>query len=589
MTEAVTPTTEVVPAAARSEHLLRRVLRDPLGCAGAVVLLLLVLAAVFAPLIARQSPNTSSLDAIFAPISGEHWLGGDSAGRDLFARLVHGARISLAGAALATVVGMVIGVPAGLIAGYFGGPFDAVASWTTNLTMALPGIVVLLAARSFVGPSMWAAMTVFGVLLAPSFYRLVRAAVSAVRSELYVDAARVSGLTNRAIIGRHVLYVVRAPIIIQAAMVAAIAIAIQAGLEFLGLGDLTVPSWGSMLNEGFLNIFRAPQMLFWPGLAIALTSAALALLANSTRDALQGPRVKARVRRTRAANRARTEPRQPATPSGALPEGAVLSVRELSIAYPATGGWREVVHGVSFDVSASEVLGIVGESGSGKTQTALAVLGLLPREARITGGTITSENGAAPGKLLGRGIGYVPQEPMSNLDPSFTIGSQLTTPLRIVQKLSAGRARTRALEMLERVGITDPPRVYRSYPHQISGGMAQRVLIAGAVSQSPRLLVADEPTTALDVTVQAEILEVLRKLQQEEGMSMLLVTHNFGVVADICDRVLVMQEGRGVESDSASAIFHQPSSPYTRKLLDALLEGGPSRRELDLAVLRNDA
>jgi peptide/nickel transport system permease protein len=544
---------------------------------------LLFLAAVCAPLLAPQGPETSSLDAIFAPISGDHWLGGDSAGRDLFARLVYGARISLAGAALATVVGMVIGVPTGLIAGYFGGSFDAVSSWVTNLTMALPGIVVLLAARSFVGPSMWAAMTVFGVLLAPSFFRLVRAAVSAVRHELYVDAARVSGLTNRAIIGRHVFYVVRAPIVIQASMIAAIAIAIQAGLEFLGLGDLTVPSWGSMLNEGFLNIFRAPQMLFWPGLAIALTSAALALLANSMRDALQGPRVRARRRVVPVLDGSTVLDVAPRMAEPAL-EGAVLTVRDLRIAYPVADGWREVVRGVEFDVGPSEVLGIVGESGSGKTQTALALLGLLPREAHVPSGRIVFE-GSSAGVVdrthLGRGIGYVPQEPMSNLDPSFTIGSQLTTPLRIVQRLSAGQARERALAMLERVGIEDPLRVYRSYPHQISGGMAQRVLIAGAVTQGPRLLVADEPTTALDVTVQAEILEVLRKLQKEEGMSMLLVTHNFGVVADICDRVLVMQDGQIVESDTTAAIFGRPASPYTRKLLDATLEGGPSRRALD--------
>lgn len=578
MTTAAPATTQ------RPDHLLRAVLRDPLGCTGLVVLSVLVLAAVFAPWVAPKGPDVSSLRDIFAPISAEHWLGGDSAGRDLWARLVFGARTSLLGAALATAVGMAIGVPTGLVAGYYGRAFDAVASWATNLTMALPGIVVLLAARSFVGPSTWATMVVFGILLAPSFFRLVRSAVVAVRNELYVDAARVSGLTDRAIIGRHVLSVVRAPIIIQAAMVAAIAIAIQAGIEFLGLGDLTAPSWGSMLNEGFLNIFRAPQMLFWPGLAIVLTSAALALLANSVRDGLQGPR-----RRSSSARRAQAAPvaRRAAAPTVApapAPEpapGAVLSVRDLRISYPGVAGDREVVHGIGFDLGPSEVLGIVGESGSGKTQTALSVLGLLPRSARTSGSIAFEGRGLGGRGFLGRGIGYVPQEPMSNLDPSFTIGNQLVTPLRRVQRLSGTDARARALDLLERVGIEDPLRVYRSYPHQISGGMAQRVLIAGAVAQGPRLLVADEPTTALDVTVQAEILEVLRRLRREEGMAMLLVTHNFGVVADICDRVLVMQEGDVVEADTVARIFAAPAHAYTRALLAATLEGGPSRRALD--------
>jgi len=172
---------------------------------------------------------------------------------------------------------------------------------------------------------------------------------------------------------------------------------------------------------------------------------------------------------------------------------------------------------------------------------------------------------------------------MSNLDPSFRIGSQLTAPIR--RKLGVGRAEAqrRALALLERVGITDPRRTFDAYPHQISGGMAQRVLIAGAVSCRPRLLIADEPTTALDVTVQAEVLELLRDLQREYDMGVVLVTHNFGVVADICDRVAVMQNGRIVETADAETIFAHPQHPYTQMLLGSTLEGSPSRVQLDAA------
>jgi peptide/nickel transport system permease protein len=246
-----------------------------------------------------------------------------------------------------------------------------------------------------------------------------------------------------------------------------------------------------------------------------------------------------------------------------------------------------VVSGVDLDIDRGQIVGLVGESGSGKTQTALALLGLLIEGSHITDGAIAIDGKVCSIKerigLLGRKVGYIPQEPMSNLDPAFTIGSQLAEPIRRTLGLSQRAAKARSLELLERVGINDPPRVFRSYPHQVSGGMAQRVLIAGAVSSEPELLIADEPTTALDVTVQAEILDLIRSLQKEDGIGVLLVSHNFGVIADICDRVYVMQSGLIVESNDVGALFESPRHPYTRSLLDATLEGRPSR------VQREDA
>jgi peptide/nickel transport system permease protein len=180
-------------------------------------------------------------------------------------------------------------------------------------------------------------------------------------------------------------------------------------------------------------------------------------------------------------------------------------------------------------------------------------------------------------EIRGRRLAYIPQEPMSNLDPSFTIGSQLTEPIRLKLGLSRNEARARALDLLARVGIPDPKRTFAAYPHELSGGMAQRVLIAGAVSCEPSLIIADEPTTALDVTIQAEILDLLRELQQGSGMAVLLVTHNFGVVADLCDRVSVMQHGRIVETGPARSIFADPRDPYTRSLFAAILEEDQAR------------
>jgi peptide/nickel transport system permease protein len=488
------------------------------------------------------------------------------------------------------------------VAGYYGKWFESTSSWITNVLMALPGIVVLLAARAVLGPSLWTVMIIFGILLAPAFYRLVVAAVSGVRHELFVDAARVSGVSDLRIIARHILTVVRAPIIIQASIVAGIAIAIQAGLDFLGLGDPTIPTWGNMLNDGFSNMYRDPQLVLWPAIAIALTCIALTLFANALRDELErSSRPRRRRRRAQAGpvaagtvasgTAAAADPAPPASETivHEEPEAAglatLLRVEGLAVGYPqADGSVTRVVDDVSLDVRRGEVHGLIGESGSGKTQTAWSILRLLPPGGQILAGSIqldgeelTTAANSTMRAIRGERIAYIPQEPMSNLDPSFTIGSQLTEPMRLKLGLSRAEAKTKALDLLARVGIPDPERTFASYPHELSGGMAQRVLIAGAVSCNPSLIIADEPTTALDVTIQAEILDLLRELQKVFGMAVLIVTHNFGVVADLCDRVSVMQSGRIVETGPAREIFADPRHPYTRSLFAAILEEDHAR------------
>ncbi|MCK6079143.1 dipeptide/oligopeptide/nickel ABC transporter permease/ATP-binding protein [Microbacterium sp. EYE_5] len=598
-------------------HLARRLLKRPVGVGAALFLLLIVVIAVIGSAIAPLDPNYADIRNVLAAPGGGHLLGTDSSGRDVWSRLLVATQTSVLAALLAVVVAIVIGVISGLIAGYYQGWFNAVATWVTELNMALPGIVILLAARAVLGPSVWISMFIFGILLAPSFFRLVYAAVTAVRSELYVDAARVSGLSDTRIIGRHVLSVVRAPIIIQAAIIAGIALAIQSGLEFLGLGDVKVPTWGSMLNDGFKNIARTPLLLIWPSLAIALTCIALTLLANVMRDELERT-VSVRRKRRRAVTTATgsvaavttsvsTSGGEPIEDLDELPviedQGTirhpddsrrtkatekVLEVRDLRVGYDQPDGSHiEVVHGVSLDIRKGEVHGLIGESGSGKTQTAFAVLGLLPRGGHVTGGSILYEgteladaSDRTYAGIRGKRIGYIPQEPMSNLDPSFTIGSQLVEPLRAHLGLSKKDATERSLDLLARVGIPQPKRTFDAYPFEVSGGMAQRVLIAGAVSTDPDLIIADEPTTALDVTVQAEVLDLLRDLQAERHMAMLLVTHNFGVVADLCDRVTVMQNGVFVEQGPVRSIFHQARHPYTQALLGAILDEGPARAPL---------
>jgi len=261
----------------------------------------------------------------------------------------------------------------------------------------------------------------------------------------------------------------------------------------------------------------------------------------------------------------------------------LLAVRGLTIAFPWEGGWRPVVRGVSLAVERGEIFGLVGESGSGKTLTALAILGLLPPNARVMGGSIELQGPEAgetvdlltlgPRELRrvrGGRIGLVFQEPATALNPAYTLGFQIVEAVRAHRTLSRWEARGEAVRLLDRVALPDARRRLDDYPHQLSGGQAQRVMIAMALAGGPDLLLADEPTTALDVTLQAQILELLEDLRRDLGLSVLLITHDMGVVAETCDRVAVMHAGEIVEEAAVEALFRAPAHPYTRALLAAV-------------------
>ncbi|WP_432981370.1 dipeptide ABC transporter ATP-binding protein [Dactylosporangium sp. CA-233914] len=568
--------TEVVDPTATAPQLRtgawRRLLRSPGMLIPALVLALMIIACFAAPLLGLVSPNaTDPLHALSGP-TAEHLLGTDSSGRDVLSRLLHGGQATLLAGLIATAVALVLGLPLGLVAGYYGGRIDRALNWVSSLVQALPAIVALLAVAAVIGSSPYAIMAVFGLLLLPAVFRPVRAAVIDVRRELYIDAAKVAGISDTSIVGRHILGVVFPVALIQTGFIFGVALIVQAGLEFIGIGDPTAASWGSMLQDGFSAIYGNAFLVVPPAFAIALTVLCLMLLASVGRDLTSESSTPSRRARRRV----------PA-PGSDAPRG-LLDVRDLGITYRADGKDAKVVEHVDFYVREGEILGLVGESGSGKTQSVLGVLGLLSAGGAVTNGTvlfdgrdITALSPKELNRLRGRAIGYIPQEPMSNLDPSFTIGSQITEPMRQHLRLSRAEAKRRALELLTRVGIVDPERTFRSYPHEISGGMAQRVLIAAAVSCEPRLIVADEPTTALDVTVQAEVLDLLRSLVAERGLATVLVTHDLGVVADMCDRVAVLRDGHVLERADVQQLFTQPQDPYTIALLDAMPSRLPPR------------
>ncbi|HWU08907.1 MAG TPA: dipeptide/oligopeptide/nickel ABC transporter permease/ATP-binding protein [Streptomyces sp.] len=582
------PTTSSPSAEPGRKSALHTLLRDPQAVISASILLVIVLLGLLTPLLTDHGPNDSSLDAVnAAPGTPGYLLGGDKSGRDILARLLNSINTSVVSALVGASIALAVGVTCGLIGGYFSRRVRGVTEWLFSLVMTFPGLLLLIVLLPVTDGDYRVTMLIFGVLLSPGIYRLVRNLVVGVSNELYVDAARVSGLPDRRILRRHILYVVRGPIVIAAAFLAGSSIGVQSGLAFLGIGSNEVASFGTMVSDGFANLYEEPLQFIWPSLLLGIMTASLVLLGNALRDALEGGRPK-------ASGLPRSQGRRPVPaadgtgrPGATDAVSGLLVVEDLSIAYPTPSGeLKEVVSGASIRLEAGETLGLVGESGSGKTQTAFAALGVLPPEAVVARGSIRLDGRELLGlpetelrAVRGTSIAYVPQEPMSNLDPSFTVGAQLVEGVRAATPLSRREARERVLALLDRVGIPDPKRTFDSYPHQVSGGMAQRALIAGAVASRPLLLIADEPTTALDVTVQAEILDLLRDLQKELNMAVLLVTHNFGVVADSCDRIAVMRHGTIVEAGSTAALFDEPGHPYTRMLLDSILDEATVRTD----------
>jgi dipeptide transport system ATP-binding protein len=269
----------------------------------------------------------------------------------------------------------------------------------------------------------------------------------------------------------------------------------------------------------------------------------------------------------------------------AMPTPPLLDVRNLSVTFAVRGGAFKAVDGIDVQVEKNEVLAIVGESGSGKSVALLAVMGLLPWTATVTaermyfdGRDLRQLGVRERRQIVGRDMAMIFQEPMTSLNPCFTVGFQIAETLRTHLGLDRKKSRTRVLELLDQVGIADPQRRVDAFPHQLSGGMSQRAMIAMALACQPKLLIADEPTTALDVTIQAQILDLLLRLQREHGMALVLITHDMGVVAETADRVCVQYAGQQVETAPTGRLFSQPHHPYTAALLAALPERATQRR-----------
>ncbi|QEU94470.1 dipeptide/oligopeptide/nickel ABC transporter permease/ATP-binding protein [Streptomyces kanamyceticus] len=558
----------------------------------------IVLVALFAPLLAPHDPldQQPQVDGTGHP-SADHWMGQDSLGRDILSRLMYGARWSLAIGLGATLLALIVGAVIGAIAATSRKAVDETLMRCLDVVMAFPGIALAAVLVAVFGGGITVLICAIAFLFTPPIARVVRANVMDQYGEDYVVAEHVIGARTPHILIRHVAVNCAAPILVFCTVQVAEAIVFEASLSFIGAGVRPPdPSWGSVIADGKnMVLIGGWWATVFPGLLMLLTVLALNILSEGVSDAWAAPsgrdvagtardedpleaaepgsgEVLALPGLTEAALRLRSRARP-------LPEGApVLTVTDLAIGFDERHAGVDIVDGISFDVRPGEVLGLVGESGCGKSLTALTVMGLQPRGARVRG-RVTFEGRELTGLpmrarrgLLGHDMAMIYQDALSSLNPAMTVRSQLKQVVR------RGGRRT-PVELLELVGL-DPERTLRSYPHELSGGQRQRVLIAMALSRDPKLIVADEPTTALDVTVQAQIIQLLLRLREELGFALILVSHDLALVADVTDRVVVMYGGQIVETGVTADLVETPTHHYTRGLLGSVLSLESAARRL---------
>jgi peptide/nickel transport system permease protein len=546
-------------------------------------IVLVIVVGVGAPLFAPHNPVTEDLLKPNAPPSSVHWLGTDDLGRDVLSRLFYGARISMQVSFEVVGIALALGLVIGLIAGYAGGPLDYVLMRLTDVGLAFPPLVLALAVVAVLGSGVNDAAFALAIVFAPGLARFIRGHTLAVKEEDFIDASRSVGSSAPHIVVVRVLPNVLTGLVVQISLALGAALLAESTLAFLGLGaPPPEASWGSMLREAYdTSLFTHPWSLVPSGAAIALTVLAFNTVGDGLRDSLGGVRRPPRRWRVpHARGLTVVGPRQlrvsapESEPARVTP---LLEVKGLTIELETDRAPVRVVDGVSFQVLPRHIVGLVGESGCGKTLSALAILRLLSSPpARIVTGSVRFDgvellevNFEEMRRLRGREIAMVFQDPLASLDPVFTVGFQLEEAIRLHEKVTKAAVRARSVELLRRVGISDPERRLAVYPHQLSGGMRQRTMIAMALACHPRLLLADEPTTSLDTTVQAQIVELLIDLQHTEGLSVLFVTHDLALVSELCDETAVMYAGQIVETGPTVELLRSPGHPYTAALLTA--------------------
>lgn len=565
-----------------------------IGWVGAGMLALIVLLALIGPYVVPYDANEQTGLPFQAP-GAEHWLGTNDIGQDILAELVNGARVSLFIGIVSAVLATFIGTMIGLISGYAGGWLDTVSMRIVDVSLTLPFLPLMIVVGVYMGPSLTTQVLVITLIMWAKKARELRAQTLSLRGRGAVLAARSMGAGHGYVLRRHILPAILPLIIPQFVNAVNLSIMMESALSFLGMGDPLSKSWGSMLfYANSRSAFLTDAWLWWvlpPGLCIMITVLSIAFIGYLLEERLS-PRLRTFVQAASqrmgvvaGGTKASSDPSTEGHVAGNRP---VLEVKNVSISYKQETGWKHAVQAISFTVHRGEVVGLVGESGSGKTTVASAIMQLLKPPAYIQEGSIQFQGielnqvtAQVMRQLRGKRIAFIPQAAMSALNPVMTVYEQLAEAILTHRRIDKEQLRTSIHQRLEQVGLA--AKVCAAYPHELSGGMRQRVIIAMALMNEPELVIADEPTTGLDVKVQVEIIKLLEELQQQLCLSMIFISHDLPVVLRLAHKVIIMNQGKIVEQGTSTQVVQQSEEPYTRRLIDAIPTLKPRVKTRDYA------
>lgn len=566
---------------------------------GAIVLGVLGTLALAAPVLPLPAPDAFVADP-YIPPSAFHLMGTDNLGRDVLARVIWGTRLALLVAFVSAGISTGLGIVLGSIPAYYGGWLDEVFSRIFDTFLLIPAFFLIIVIVELFGTSVYFVMLVIGITTFPRSARIMRSQVLALKPRAFVQAVRAAGAGHMQVLFRHIIVNGLPPVVTNGTLLMGTAVLTEAGLSFLGLGDASTTSWGRMILEGQRQLRIAPWMSVFPGLTMLLVVWTFNVLGDALNRFLSphvresGPQMLGKL--VARALLIQGDPEEAAAPGmysrvgpqpGGLPAAPVLlDVQDLTMHYHLEHATVRAVDRVSFSVRRGESYGLVGESGCGKTSIAYSLLRLLPPNGELIAGEVVFEGENLLSlsdeefrKVRWQKIAMVFQGAMNALNPVRRVGDQLIGAYRLHRpRASMYEAKIRAEALFDLVGI--PRDRMSSYPHELSGGMRQRVIIALSLLLNPLLLIADEPVTALDVLVQDQILGELEALRRRLGISMILVSHDLGVMAESCDRIGIVYAGQIVEEADVTTIFEGSRHPYTRALILSVPPIDGQRRRL---------